>query len=202
MAEQTLPSRCIPGQRHCQRNLSYPWPLLGLTQEHLPQAVFLVLAHGMIVSKGCVPWVNTKMGGPQTYWKPGLSHVLKTQKMHTKGSTMCTSCCSLVPPPTTKACPIKFNRPLPGSCCLLQFSGEPTRDSQGISRNSVESLSHHICNSRGFSKNFFKALMHSFTSQSFDSVGLLHKAQQARVVLLAPEPTTLAAFLNPSFKFF
>lgn len=44
--------------------------------------------------------------------------------------------------------------------------------------------------------------MHSFTFQSFDSVGLLHKAQQAGVVLLAPAPATPAAFLNPSFKLF
>lgn len=153
------------------------------------------------------------MVGPQTHWKQGLSlsHILKPWKMHPKGSTTCTSfCCSLVqthgntvvPPPTTRARPIEFNRPLTASCCLLQLPGEPTSDSQGISRKPVESLSHHLCNSRGFQKNFFKALMHSFTFQSFDSVGLLHKAQQAGVVLLAPESATLAEFLNPSFKLF
>lgn len=150
------------------------------------------------------------MVGPQTHWKQGLSlsHALKPWKMHPKGHTICTFfCCSLTQtpwsqPPTTKAHPIEFNRPLPASCCLLQLPGESTSDSQGISRKSVEGLSHRLCNSRGFQKNFFKALMHSFTFQSFDSIGLHHKAQQAGVVLLAPEPAALAAFLNPSFKLF
>lgn len=150
MAEQTLPSRCIPGQSHCQRSLSYPCPLFGLTQELLPQAVFLVLAHGIVVSKGCAPWDNMRMVGSQTHLKGGLPHELKTWKMHPKGSTVCTSCCSLCHDPTTKACPTKFNRPLPASCCLLQFPGEPTSDSQGISRESVEILSHCIYNTTSF----------------------------------------------------
>lgn len=151
----------------------YPWatprpreylislPFVFGSNSCLKQSKVLVLARGITVSKDCAPWDNTRMVGPQTHWKQGLglSHVLKTWKTHPKGSTMCTSLrCSLVqthgnavvPPPTTTARPIKFNRPLPASCCLLQLPGEPTSDSQGISRDSVESLSHRLCNSRGF----------------------------------------------------
>lgn len=56
----------------------------------------------------------------------------------------------MVPPLTTKACPIKFNGPLPSTHWLSQFPGEPTSDSQGISRKAMESVSHSLCNSKGF----------------------------------------------------